>query len=244
MILPAMLFAMWAQAKVNSAFREFSQVRTYYGMTGYEAARRVLDAHGLRNVQIQMIQGNLTDHYDPRTNTISLSQDVYGMASVAAIGVAAHEAGHAVQYAEGYAPIKRRNAIIPITQIGSSLSWPLILIGLILGSSSLISFGIILFSLVTLFQLLTLPVEFDAPTPKRSVEGLLEPLCDMYRLIVGSNRRAMSARASRTSRAELYRSSGCFIRSFWITSSSSAAHSSFFVRCGGASTRCLFSKRI
>jgi Zn-dependent membrane protease YugP len=170
MILPAMLFAMWAQAKVNSAFREFSQVRTYYGMTGYEAARRVLDAHGLRNVQIQMIQGNLTDHYDPRTNTISLSQDVYGMASVAAIGVAAHEAGHAVQYAEGYAPIKRRNAIIPITQIGSSLSWPLILIGLIMGSSSLISFGIILFSLVTLFQLLTLPVEFDAS--RRAVESL------------------------------------------------------------------------
>ena len=170
MILPAMIFAMWAQAKVTSAFREFSRVRTYYGMTGYEAARRVLDAHGLRNVQIQMIQGNLTDHYDPRTNTISLSQDVYGAASVAAIGVAAHEAGHAVQYAEGYAPIKRRNAIIPITQIGSSLSWPLILIGLIMGVSSLISFGIILFSLVTLFQRLTLPVEFDAS--RRAVESL------------------------------------------------------------------------
>lgn len=170
MILPAMFFAMWAQAKVNSAFREFSQVRTYYGMTGYEAARRVLDAHGLRNVQIQMIRGNLTDHYDPRTNTISLSQNVYGTASVAAIGVAAHEAGHAVQYAEGYAPIKRRNAIIPITQIGSSLSWPLILIGLVMGSSSLISFGIILFSLVTLFQRLTLPVEFDAS--RRAVESL------------------------------------------------------------------------
>ncbi len=170
MILPAMLFAMWAQSKVSSTFNAYSRERTYYGMTGYQAARRVLDAHGLRDVRIERIEGNLTDRFDPRTNTISLSENVYGTDSVSAIGVAAHEAGHAVQYAEGYFPVRVRNIIIPVSQIGSTLSWPLILIGLLMGAGSLVSIGVILFSTVTLFQLLTLPVEFDAS--RRAVETL------------------------------------------------------------------------
>ena len=162
LVVPAVIFAMWAQAKVNSTFNEYSKVATYSRMTGFEAARRILDANGLRHVAIERVSGSLTDHYDPRANVIRLSDRVYSSPSVAAIGVAAHEAGHAVQYAVGYTPIKIRTAIIPVCQIGSNLSWPLIMIGLLMNSSTMINFGLLLFATVAVFQFVTLPVELNA----------------------------------------------------------------------------------
>ena len=170
LVVPAMIFAMWAQAKVKSTFNEYSRVTTYSRMTGFEAARRILDANGLRHVAIERVSGSLTDHYDPKSNVIRLSDSVYGSPSVAAIGVAAHEAGHAVQYAVGYAPVKIRTAIIPVCQIGSNLSWPLIFLGLVMGHSSLINLGLILFATVSVFQFVTLPVELNASN--RAVEAL------------------------------------------------------------------------
>lgn len=167
LVLPAMLFAMIASARVNSTFRKYSKVSSKRGLTGAEAARRVLDANGLYNVRIERIRGNLTDHYDPRANVIRLSDATYDNPSAAAIGVAAHEAGHAVQHAVGYAPIKIRAAIIPMTRFGSMLSLPLILVGMLLTYSAhhyiwIAYAGVILFSLSTLFQLVTLPTEFNA----------------------------------------------------------------------------------
>lgn len=162
LVVPAVIFSMWAQAKVNSTFNEYSRVTTYSRMTGFEAARRILDANGLRHVAIERVSGNLTDHYDPRTNVIRLSDRVYSSSSVAAIGVAAHEAGHAVQYAVGYTPIKIRTAIIPVCQIGSNLSWPVIMLGLIMSSSTMVNFGLLLFATVAIFQFVTLPVELNA----------------------------------------------------------------------------------
>ena len=134
LVLPAVFFSLWASIKVNTTFKKYSSVRTAKGMTGAEAAREVLDANGLYHVRIEHISGNLTDHFDPRENVIRLSDNVYGVSSTAAVGVAAHEAGHAVQYANGYIPLKLRNAIIPVTNIGSRLSMPLILLGLIFSS--------------------------------------------------------------------------------------------------------------
>ncbi|MBQ7007544.1 MAG: zinc metallopeptidase [Oscillospiraceae bacterium] len=170
LVIPAMIFSMWAQAKVNSTFKRYSQQRTYSGMTGYEAARRILAANGLYNVKVERVAGNLTDHYDPKTNVIRLSDSVFGSNSVAAVGVAAHEAGHAVQYAQNYAPIKLRSAIIPVTNIGSQLSIPLVLIGAFMGMDPLINIGLLLFATVAVFQLVTLPVEFNAS--RRAVNAL------------------------------------------------------------------------
>ncbi|MBQ5325271.1 MAG: zinc metallopeptidase [Oscillospiraceae bacterium] len=170
LVIPAMIFSMWAQAKVNSTFKRYSQQRTYSGMTGYEAARRILAANGLYNVQVERVAGNLTDHYDPKTNVIRLSDSVFGSNSVAAVGVAAHEAGHAVQYAQNYVPIKLRSAIIPVTNIGSQLSIPLVLIGAFMGMDPLINIGLLLFATVAVFQLVTLPVEFNAS--RRAVNAL------------------------------------------------------------------------
>ena len=162
LVLPAMLFAMWANAKVNSTYREYSKVTTYSRMTGYEAARRILDANGLRNVAIEHVRGELTDHYDPRTNVLRLSDGVYYSDSVAAIGVAAHESGHAVQYRQDYLPVKIRTAILPVCNFGSQAAWPIMMVGLVLGSMNLFRFGILLFSLIAVFQFVTLPVEFNA----------------------------------------------------------------------------------
>ncbi len=171
LVLPAVFFAMWAQSKVKGAYRKYSQVRIGASMTGYEAARRILDANGLRNVQIERVSGEMTDHYDPRTNVIRLSDGVYNQSSIAAVGIAAHEVGHAIQYAENYSPIKLRAAIIPISQIGSNLAFPMIILGLILPVFEiLIPFGVLLFASVTVFQLITLPVEFNASS--RAVEAL------------------------------------------------------------------------
>lgn len=166
-MLPALLFASWAQAKVSSTFKKYSSVLSARRMTGREAARRILDANGLYNVEIKRVSGQLTDHFDPRTNTVSLSDSVYDNYSVAAIGVAAHESGHAVQHAVGYGPMKLRAAIIPITNIGSRLAMPLILMGVLFGtlgnfSYNLVYIGIACFSLSLIFQLVTLPVEFNA----------------------------------------------------------------------------------
>ncbi len=167
LVMPAMLFAMWANAKVNSTYNKYQHQYSARGITGAQAARYVLDANGLYNVQIEHIDGNLTDHYDPRDNVIRLSNGVYNNRSTAAIGIACHEVGHAIQHATGYAPIQLRTAIVPITNIGSKLAMPLILLGLFLGSVSYVFIyaaylGILCFALSTVFQLVTLPTEFNA----------------------------------------------------------------------------------
>lgn len=167
LVLPCILLSLWASSNVNSTFKKYSRQFSSRGLTGAEAARRVLSAHGVGNVRIERVSGNLTDHFDPRTNVIRLSDNVFDNTSTAAIGVACHEAGHAVQYAQGYAPIKLRAAIIPVTNFGSRLAMPLILIGLLLAafgdlSVILIDLGIACFGLSLVFQLVTLPVEFNA----------------------------------------------------------------------------------
>ena len=172
-LIPAMIFAFWAQIRVNSTFKKYAKVPSRRGLTGAEAARRVLDANGLRHITIERVHGHLTDHFDPKAGVIRLSDATYASTSVAAIGVAAHEAGHAVQHAEGYLPIKVRAAIIPLTRFGSFLAMPLFLIGLLFGSGSYLGYGIgtifmvtgiLFFSFSTLFQLVTLPTEFNAST--------------------------------------------------------------------------------
>ena len=167
LVLPCILLSLWASANVNSTFKKYSNQFSSRRLTGAEAAQRVLSANGVRGVRIERVSGNLTDHYDPRTNMIRLSDSVYSNTSTAAIGVACHEAGHAVQYAENYAPIKLRAAIIPLTNLGSKLAMPLILAGLLFSvfgafSETLIYLGIACFGLSLIFQLVTLPVEFNA----------------------------------------------------------------------------------
>ena len=175
LVLPAMIFALIAQTRVNSTFQRYSQQMTRSGITGAEAAALVLRQNGIYNVQIQHIQGNLTDHYDPRENVIRLSDSVYHANTVAAIGVAAHEAGHAVQYAQSYSAIRLRTAILPVTQIGSQLAWPLLLIGLFFNFESLFVAGILFFILATLFQVITLPVEYNASN--RAIHAIAESGC-------------------------------------------------------------------
>ena len=162
LVLPCVLFAFWAQAKVNGTFDRYSRVMNRRGLTGAQAAETVLRANGVTGVRIEYVAGKLTDHFDPRTNTIRLSASVYQSTSVASVGVAAHEAGHAVQYAVGYSPIRLRSAIVPLTQVGATAAMPLILMGLVLNFGVLIKIGIAAFALATVFQLVTLPVELDA----------------------------------------------------------------------------------
>ena len=167
LVLPCILLSLWASANVNSTFKRYSGQYSRRGLTGAQAAERVLRANGVTNVRIERVSGNLTDHFDPRSNVIRLSDNVYGNTSTAAIGVACHEAGHAVQYAQDYAPIRIRSAVIPATNLGSKLAMPLILLGLLIGfmgdlSYFLIYLGIGCFGLSLVFQLVTLPVEFDA----------------------------------------------------------------------------------
>lgn len=164
-ILPCILISLICQVKVKSNFSKYSKIRNSRGMTGAQAADYVLRSYGVTGVQIERVSGSLTDHFDPRTNIIRLSDSVYASNSVAAVGVAAHEAGHAVQHAQGYVPNKIRSAILPVASIGSKLSWILILIGLLVYArigTMLLYIGIILFSASVLFTLATLPVEFDA----------------------------------------------------------------------------------
>lgn len=162
LVVPAMLVALWAQYNVKSTYKKYAKIASSSGFTGFDAARFILDANDLAYVRIEHIAGELTDHYDPQNDVIRLSDGVYANNSAAAIGVAAHEAGHAVQYAVGYGPIKLRNAIIPLCNIGSNLAMPLILIGFALDMFGLCELGLIAFSLSTFFQLVTLPVEFNA----------------------------------------------------------------------------------
>ena len=168
-VLPALFLTVWAQVKVNSSFKKYSKVSVRNGLTGARAARKILDANGLYNVKIERVGGSMTDHFDPRTNTVRLSETVHDVASVAAIGVAAHEVGHAIQYAKGYFPIKVRMAIIPVTRVGSMLAMPLFLLGLVMTYPPFLIFGIVLYSFVTLFQFITLPVEFNASARAISV---------------------------------------------------------------------------
>ena len=177
LLVPVLILSLWAQAQVSGNFRRYSAVNNHRRLTGAQAAEAVLHAHGVYDVSIRSCRGNLTDHYDPRDNTIYLSDSVYHAPPVAAGGVAAHEAGHAVQYAENYGPVRLRKAIIPATQIGSKFSFILLIIGMALYSQTLFLTGILLFSLTTIFQLVTLPVEFNASA--RAIEtiegqGLLE----------------------------------------------------------------------
>lgn len=200
-IVPALILSLWASARVNSTFNKYSQIGSRNGITGAQAARRVLDSHGLYHVQIEYVRGHLSDHYDPSTQTLRLSESVYGNTSTAAIGVACHEAGHAIQHAEEYAPLKLRQAIIPITNIGSRIGMYLFMIGLIIsifaGSGSIFGMGmawagIALFSFTALFQLLTLPTEFNASS--RALEEI-EHAGILYADEIPSAKKVLSAAA-------------------------------------------------
>ena len=162
LLIIGMVLALAASGKMKSTFARYQQVRSHSGLTGAQTAQRILNAAGIYDVTIVPISGSLTDHYDPRTKRLALSQDVYGRTSVAAVCVAAHECGHAIQHNINYAPLNIRSAIVPVANIGSSLSWPIFLLGLILSIPALTTTGIVLFSLAVLFQLVTLPVEFNA----------------------------------------------------------------------------------
>lgn len=173
LVLIGVVLSLLASAKVKSTFARYSRVRSYSGMTGREAAEQILHRNGIYDVQVIHIAGNLTDHYDPRNKTLALSDPVYNSTSVAAIGVAAHECGHAVQHDVGYLPLSIRGALVPVANFGSTLSWPLILIGLFINgqmSAVLINLGILLFTASVLFQIVTLPVEFNAS--HRAVKAL------------------------------------------------------------------------
>jgi len=161
-MLLALVISGVAQMKVSSTFRKYSKVRSRKGVAACDAARRILDYNGLTNVQIERMRGNLTDHYDPRHKTLCLSESVYLSDSVAALGVAAHEAGHAIQDKEGYAPLRMRSALVPVANFGSQISWIMVLLGFLFSFNGLIDIGILLFSAVVLFHLVTLPVEFNA----------------------------------------------------------------------------------
>lgn len=162
LVVPALIFAMYAQVKINSNYRKYSSVYARGGMTAAQVSEMILRQNGIFDVTVQRISGNLTDHYDPKRRVISLSEGVYSSTSIAAIGIAAHETGHALQHETGYFPIKIRMAIVPITNIGSMLGIPLAFIGLLISSDLLVNIGLLLFSLVAIFQLVTLPVEFNA----------------------------------------------------------------------------------
>lgn len=162
LLIPVFALSLWAQYQVSTSFKKESRHRNHRGITGAQAAAEVLRSNGVVGVGIQRIRGNLTDNFNPSNNTIYLSENVYDATSVAAVGVAAHEAGHAVQYAKGYAPIRLRNSFVPVVQFGSKFSFVLLLVGMFLYSQSLFFIGIVLFSFTSIFQLLTLPVEIDA----------------------------------------------------------------------------------
>ncbi|MBR2327822.1 MAG: zinc metallopeptidase [Clostridia bacterium] len=172
LVLPAVLISVWAQIKVKTTFAKYSEKRTLRGTTAADVSRGILNSHGLFDVNVTRVSGDLTDHFDPRTNKVSLSDPVYSSDSIAAIGVAAHECGHAIQHAEGYKPVKLRTALVPITNFGSSISIPLIMASLFTGIPVFFAIGIVLFSLSTVFQLVTLPVEFNAS--RRAVNELKE----------------------------------------------------------------------
>ena len=193
LIIIAAIISLIAQWRVNSAFSKYSRVASMSGMTGAQAARMILQSNGINDVSVQRISGKLTDHYNPSTKVLNLSESVYGSTSVAAIGVAAHECGHAIQHARGYFPLYLRTALVPVANIGSQLSWVFIIVGAILSfNQTLITIGIIMFSAAVLFQLVTLPVEFNASA--RALEQL-ESNGILYRDEVSQTRKVLSAAA-------------------------------------------------
>lgn len=169
-MLPGLLFMLWAQSKVKGNYAKYSKVRVQNGMTGAQAARALLDNNGLYNVPVEVVPGELTDHYDPRKRVLRLSQGVFNVPSVAAVGIAAHEAGHAIQHAKAYAPLQVRTAIVPAVGIGSNVGFGILFLGFIMQSFNLALIGVLLFALTTVFALITLPVEFDAS--RRAKESL------------------------------------------------------------------------
>ncbi|RBP41106.1 zinc metallopeptidase [Garciella nitratireducens] len=162
LLIPALILSVYAQGKVSSTFNKFLKVESKKGYTGAQVARRILDENGLYNVPIQLIHGQLSDHYDPRKRILRLSDSVYSSSSVASLGVAAHEVGHAIQHATGYIPLKLRNSIVPLASFGSQVAWFLFFIGLLFSAPSLMDLGILFFSAAVLFQVITLPVELNA----------------------------------------------------------------------------------
>lgn len=194
LVLIGVIVSMAASAKLNSTYQRYSAVRSACGMTGAEAAKRLLNNQGIYDVTVRRVAGNLTDHYDPRSKTVNLSDAVYGSTSIAAIGVAAHECGHAMQDASDYSPLRIRAALVPVANLGSNLAWPLIIIGLLLGGagSTLMTIGILLFSLAVLFQLVTLPVEYNAS--HRAV-SLLDSTGILAGQEVGQTRKVLNAAA-------------------------------------------------
>lgn len=192
LLIPVLILSAWAQFQVSGNFNRYSRVQNRRRLTGAQAAEAVLRAHGVYDVAIRTCRGHLTDHYTPSENVIYLSDEVYGASTIAAVGVACHEAGHAVQYAVGYGPVRLRSAILPMTQLGSKLSFLLLMIGMVLYSQMLFLVGIVLFSLTTLFQLITLPVEFNAShRALETIEG--EYLLDEEE--IGGARRVLRAAA-------------------------------------------------
>ena len=169
MIIPTMILAMWAQMKVKSSFSRFSKYTTERRLTGADAAEAVLNHAGIRGVRVEETRGFLSDHYDPRKRILRLSPDVFRGRSIAAAGVAAHEAGHAIQHAKGYAPLALRNAIVPLASFGSWLAMPMIILGILLQSLQLTQFGVLAFAALVVFQMITLPVEFDASSRAKTV---------------------------------------------------------------------------
>lgn len=170
-LIPALIISAWAQMKVKSTFDRYSRVRSINGYTGAQVARMLLDAEGLYDVPVQQISGRLSDHYDPRERVMRLSREVFSSTSIAAIGVAAHETGHAIQHQRHYAPLQIRSAIVPVVNLSSNASWVIFLLGFILGLPSLINLGVYLFGAVVIFQLITLPVEFDASNRALKIVG-------------------------------------------------------------------------
>jgi Zn-dependent membrane protease YugP len=193
LVLIGVILSLWASARVKSTYAKYSGERSLSGMTGAQAAQRILSMAGIYDVTVQHVAGNLTDHYDPRNKTLNLSDAVYGSASVAAVGVAAHECGHAIQHDRGYAPLKLRSVLAPVANIGANISWPIILIGLLFGGSPLlIEIGILMFSLAVAFQLVTLPVEFNAS--KRAIT-MLEETGVLYADELPKTRKVLNAAA-------------------------------------------------
>lgn len=168
-LIPAIIISFWAQTKVNSNYEKYSKVRIVNGYTGQQIARMMLDEAGLWDVRIEVINSKLGDHYDPSSKILRLSPDVYSGSTISSAGIAAHEVGHAIQHKEEYKPLTIRNSIVPVVNLGSSLSWILFFLGIFLGFKGLTTLGILLFSLVVIFQLITLPVEFDASTRALSI---------------------------------------------------------------------------
>ena len=195
LVLIGVIICLLASASMRSTFSKYSRVRSHSGMTGREAAEQILHRAGIYDVRVERVSGNLTDHYDPRSKVLRLSDATYGQTSVAALGVAAHECGHAIQHQVGYAPLSIRGALVPVANFGSSIAWPLILMGLLFGSGTagfLINLGILAFSAAVLFQIVTLPVEFNAS--RRAVRILGESGM-LYPEELGATRKVLTAAA-------------------------------------------------